>query len=208
MHKEISIDGWRQRLCFAWLAMPAFPKRTPSNDDDARQQAKLFHNKLDKNKQILHALDRLTFGPRPGDVERVRKMGLKKWIDVQLHPERIPESTFLEARLQPLESLRMTPMQAVQHYPPPQLIKAVAEGRQPMPDDPVLRAAVERLVARYRVKKGDAKADPNNLEDLEPAKPLNEILSPDRTADPAHRQARRQAGAAHQHAREQSGRHA
>ena len=47
----------------------------------------------------LHALDRLTFGPRPGDVERVEKMGLKKWIDAQLHPERIPENPILAEKL-------------------------------------------------------------------------------------------------------------
>src|SRR5664279_2360569 len=75
--------------------------------DDAKKQAKLFQKKLTKDEQVLHALDRLTFGPRPGDVERVKKMGLKKWIDQQLHPERIAENTELEAQLQPLESLRM-----------------------------------------------------------------------------------------------------
>src|SRR5208283_308711 len=129
-------------LCIA--AIPAFSKRAPSRDEEARRQAKLFHTKLDKNTQILHSLNRLTFGPRPGDVERVRRLGIKKWIDQQLHPERITESAFLEARLEPLESLRMTPLQAVQHYPPPQLIRAIAEGRQPMPDDPELRASVQR----------------------------------------------------------------
>jgi hypothetical protein len=40
----------------------------------------------DENK-VLHALNRLTWGPAPGDIERVRRMGLKKWIDEQLHPE-------------------------------------------------------------------------------------------------------------------------
>jgi uncharacterized protein (DUF1800 family) len=161
-------------------AAPAFSRRSPSKDGQARQQAKLFQTKLDKTKQILHALDRLTFGPRPGDVEQVRKMGLKKWIDRQLDPGRIEESKYLEAQLAPLESLRMTPMEAVQHYPPPQLIRAVAEGRQPMPEDPVLRASLERLISRYRVKKGeaDSKADPNSIDDLQPARLLNEILTP------------------------------
>ena len=115
---------------------------------------KVFQKKLGKDDQILHALDRLTFGPRPGDVERLKKIGLKKWIDQQLHPERIKENTALEAQLQPLESLRMTPMETVQHYPPPQLIKAIANGKQPLPDDPILRATVERLIARYKAKKG------------------------------------------------------
>ncbi|MBV8817071.1 MAG: DUF1800 family protein, partial [Acidobacteriaceae bacterium] len=56
-----------------------------------KQRAPQFHVKLSKDKQIEHALDRLTFGPRPGDFEQLKKMGLKKWIDLQLHPERIPE---------------------------------------------------------------------------------------------------------------------
>ena len=105
--------------------------------EEAKRQAKLFQKKLSKDEQILHALDRLTFGPRPGDVERVKKLGLKKWIDLQLHPERIPENVDLETKLEPLESLRMTPMDAVQHYPPRQLLRAIAEGRQPMPEAPL-----------------------------------------------------------------------
>jgi len=52
-----------------------------------------FAKPLSKDQEILHALNRLTFGPRPGDVETVRKLGVKKWIDQQLHPERITESS-------------------------------------------------------------------------------------------------------------------
>ena len=63
----------------------------------------LFQKKLSKDEQILHALDRLTFGPRPGDVATVKKMGLKKWIDLQLHPERIKEDPELDKKLAPLE---------------------------------------------------------------------------------------------------------
>src|SRR5271155_4513214 len=138
-------------LCGALLCLPAAakPKKTKPADE-----IKLFQKKLSKDDQILHALDRLTFGPRPGDVERLKRMGLKKWLDQQLHPERIQENAVLEAQLQPLESLRMTPMETVQRYPPPQLIKAVADGKQPLPDDPMLRATVERLIARYKARKG------------------------------------------------------
>src|SRR6266849_443381 len=66
-----------------------------------------FQRKLSKDEPILHALDRLTFGPRPGDVEAVKKMGLKKWIDLQLHPERIAETPELLAKLKPLDTLEM-----------------------------------------------------------------------------------------------------
>ena len=133
-----------------------------------------FQKKLSKDDQVLHALDRLTFGPRPGDVEAVRKMGLKKWIDLQLHPERIKENPELDKKLAPLESLRMSQTEVVAAYPPPQLIRAVALGRQPLPEDPVARAAVERLAKRYKIKK-DA---PDN-EPLQPAVPLNELLTRD-----------------------------
>src|SRR5271166_5611480 len=95
-------------------AAAAKPKKAAP---DAALQAKLFQKKLNNDQQALQALDRLTFGPRPGDVELVKKMGVKKWVELQLHPDRIRENADLEAKLQPLESLRMTPLEAVQHYP-------------------------------------------------------------------------------------------
>jgi uncharacterized protein (DUF1800 family) len=160
----------RSWVLAAILILPGVAFTKPSKAaDEAKRQAKLFQKKISKDQQILHALDRLTFGPKPGDVARVKKMGLKKWVDLELHPERIEENPDLEAKLQPLESLRMTPMEAVQHYPTPQMIRAIAAGRQPMPDDPVLRATVQRLVVRYKVKT-------ENDEEMEPVKTLDEIL--------------------------------
>jgi uncharacterized protein (DUF1800 family) len=147
----------------------ALSARTPKAKPTADYSQ--FQRKLPKDQQILHALDRLTFGPRPGDVESVKKMGLKKWIDLQLHPERIRENPALAAKLEPLESLRMTQRETVSSYPTPQLIRAVAQGRQPLPEDPVLRAAVERQVRRFRVKKDGTDADP-----MEPAAKLEELL--------------------------------
>lgn len=47
---------------------------------------------LPADQQIIQALSRLTFGPRPGDVLKVRTMGLDNWIDQQLHPEKIDDS--------------------------------------------------------------------------------------------------------------------
>src|ERR1700677_651557 len=165
-------------LCGILLALPAAakPKKPkPSND------SKLFQKKLSKDEQILHALDRLTFGPRPGDINRVKRLGLKKWMDQQLHPDRMDENPVLEARLQALESLRMTPLQAVQHYPTPQMIRAIAQGKQPLPDDLLLRASVERFLVRYRTRIAQASttpagtpAPPEIKEDLEPMRPLED----------------------------------
>jgi uncharacterized protein (DUF1800 family) len=155
-------------LCAVALVAARTSKPKPQADYTA------FRHKLSKDEQIVHALDRLTFGPRSGDVEAVHKLGLKKWIDLQLHPERIPENPEVARRLEPLESLRMSQSEAERNYPNPQMIRAIAAGRQAMPEDPVTRAAVERLIRRLKAKK-DA-ADPNATE---PVTPLDQILSRD-----------------------------
>jgi uncharacterized protein (DUF1800 family) len=67
-----------------------------------------FDAKLSKDQQILQVLNRLTFGPRPGDVEELRRLGVDKWVELQLHPDRIPENPVLEEKLKPLETLRMS----------------------------------------------------------------------------------------------------
>jgi uncharacterized protein (DUF1800 family) len=56
---------------------------------------------LTADQQIIHALNRLTFGPRPGDIAQVRAIGLDKWIDLQLHPDKINDdamNAFLTTR--------------------------------------------------------------------------------------------------------------
>ena len=73
--------------------------------------------KLSKDEQILHVLNRLTFGPRPGEVAEMRRTGIEKWIDLQLHPERIAENPVLEERLKPFETLRLTSAEVLKAYP-------------------------------------------------------------------------------------------
>ncbi len=79
-----------------------------------------FEKRLSPEQQIVQALNRLTFGPRPGDIEAVRRIGLTKWIELQLHPDQIPENPVLEAKLKPLETLRMDLAQVVKEYTPGQ----------------------------------------------------------------------------------------
>jgi len=45
------------------------------------------------DQQVRHALDRLGFGPRPGDVARVREMGVDRWIALQLAPDHVPDAS-------------------------------------------------------------------------------------------------------------------
>jgi uncharacterized protein (DUF1800 family) len=121
-----------------------------------RKKQKLPLSPLDPQKQALHALNRLTFGPRPGDVNQVLAVGIDNWIDQQLHPERI-DDTALEARLAPFRTLRMDPKELVDNFPSNPMIKAVAEGKQGLPSDPLKRAVYEAQVEKYEQKQ-DGKA--------------------------------------------------
>jgi len=116
------------------------------------QAAALFRQRISNDQKTEHALSRLTFGPRPGDLQHVRKLGLKKWIDLQLHPERIPENPVLETKLRPLDTLGMTTAKMLESYPSPTLVKQMVAGKLPFPEDPDKRMMVDRLAARLQSK--------------------------------------------------------
>src|SRR5580658_10013919 len=107
---------------------------------------------LDDQKRAVHALNRLTFGPRPGDVERVRQMGVDKWIDLQLHPDKIDDST-LDAKLAAFRTLRMDTNQVIENFPPEQLIRQIADGKAAVPRDPMQRVVYEAQLQRLEDKK-------------------------------------------------------
>ena len=94
-----------------------------TSGQEMRSRAVKSPAKLSADQRILHVLNRLGYGARPGDVERVKAMGVDKYIESQLNPDRIDDSAS-EARLQNLESLRMTTAELYEKYPQPgQLIK-------------------------------------------------------------------------------------
>src|SRR5580700_6175538 len=106
---------------------------------------------MDEQKRAVHALNRLTFGPRPGDVDHVLAIGVDKWIDQQLHPEKIDDSA-LDARLTQFRTLRMDTREIVENFPSEQMIKAVADGKQSLPSDPLKRAVYQAQLERYQDK--------------------------------------------------------
>ncbi len=81
---------------------------------------------LTADEAILHALNRLAYGPRPGDVERVRRMGLAKWIEQQVNPNSIDDKA-MEARLQDYPTLRMSTAKLIDEYPQPKPAEKQAE---------------------------------------------------------------------------------
>jgi uncharacterized protein (DUF1800 family) len=98
-------------------AAPALDQR-PDNKVDKKLIGNLPINELTADQAILHALNRLGYGPRPGDMERVRQMGLEKWVEQQLHPELIDDHS-LDERLEQYPTLHTTSKKLLDDYPPP-----------------------------------------------------------------------------------------
>ncbi len=98
-------------------------KRDKNKNTDAIVLSKKFKGKLPiteltEDEAIDHALNRLAYGPRPEDVERIREVGLEKWIDQQLNPDSIDDSA-LDARLKKYPTLKMSSQELLEQYPQP-----------------------------------------------------------------------------------------
>jgi len=102
--------------------------------------------------RILHALNRFTYGPRPGDVEAVKKMGLDRWFAQQLNPASIDNSD-LQARLAQYPAMQMNEQQLMMRFPSRQMIRAISNGLQPMPTDPVEHAIYTDQIYFYNLYK-------------------------------------------------------
>lgn len=105
----------------------------------------------DERSRIVHLLNRATFGPRPKDIAQVQSLGIERWIEMQIHPEPSADRA-LTARLAPYRTLAMSSREMVENYPPPPVLKAVMEGRLPMPSDPKKRAVYESQIAAYKLR--------------------------------------------------------
>ena len=119
----------------------------------AKPVADKFKTKLPGDLLIQQALNRLTFGVRPGDIGHVKKSGLKKWMDRQLHPQSVAENSKVEQKLAAMKTLTMSAAEMAEAYPPPQAIRAMAEGKAKLPEDPEKREQVTALIAIYNRRK-------------------------------------------------------
>jgi uncharacterized protein (DUF1800 family) len=106
------------------------------------------------DQRILHALNRFTFGPRPGDLETVRAEGLDQWFEDQLHPERF-DHVDLDARLAQFPAMQLSAQDLLYSMPSDAMIRQSADGKIPIPADPTLQAIYENQIARYQLRKQD-----------------------------------------------------
>src|SRR6266496_769554 len=135
----------------------------------AKKKSKSADSSSVQHKRAVHALNRLTFGPQPGDVEHVAEIGVDRWIDLQLHPEKISDRN-LESRLAPFRTLHMSSKEILQDFPDTMTLRLTMDGRLPMPTDPERRAVYQVQIARLQQKQ-DAKdhkaGDPGKRESAE-----------------------------------------
>jgi uncharacterized protein (DUF1800 family) len=144
---------------------PAAKEKKPKADPALKG---LPISELSPEQAILHALNRLAYGPRPGDAERVRQMGLAKWIEQQLSPSSI-EDKAVEARLEDYQTLRMSTAKLIAEYPQPKPAVIQAERQ-------------ERERAQEGQRRGDAAASEKEMQapqtqDAQSSSPPGESVS-------------------------------
>ncbi len=159
------------------------PVPVPAKDKKPKQDPALKGlpiAELSVDEAILHTLNRLAYGPRPGDVERVRQMGLAKWIDQQLNPNSIDDKA-VEARLQGYPTLRMSSATLLAEYPQPkqaekQPVKQ-AQGQPTRSDAAAAIVARDMQASRGRPQPGQGQA---------PAQPRVSAQAPSAADDAAN----------------------
>jgi uncharacterized protein (DUF1800 family) len=125
---------------------------------------------LTAEQKAIHLLNRITFGPRPGDVERVMKTGWEKFLDEQLHPERIPDQ-LVEQKLQTIPSVRMSAEEIASTYPPGVVINQALQAR-----------GIDAKALRAETKEQKAQKNAADRMDDQQPKPADQPATPEELA--------------------------
>lgn len=168
-------------LCLSHLAPAALVRDAPFRQ---RSPAAGTATPLTEERRIVHVLNRLGYGPRPGDVERVRRMGLRRYIAQQLHPETIDDHA-LEARLKALPMLdvptaEMVRLEAQARELRRELVRRSGGEPPAAPGEAVAKLSPEerrRMRERYRAAFGDGREPRRMVSDLQQAKILRAVYS-------------------------------
>ena len=138
---------------------------------------------LNDDQRILQLLNRAGFGPRPGDIERVRKMGIERYLDQQLHPENQSEE-FLSKPILALNTLQMSIPETIQTFNPPRKpTPTPTPTPAPNPDKNPDKNMVAAPEASKEMAPGDSAATkpvqpapkPQNPPARDPQQPLKEL---------------------------------
>ena len=119
---------------------------------------------LTEDQKILHVLNRLGYGARPGDVAKVKAMGLQKYIDQQLNPSTIPDPV-AEAKVKGLDVFNMSTAELFAKYPNPGALLTQLNGGK----------AAQANAQNAKNAKAQAAVDPNEMTDAQKKERRDEI---------------------------------
>jgi uncharacterized protein (DUF1800 family) len=155
-----SVESALALLLCATIAAPPFGYgQLPSPAADtapARAQHRPDYQagQLKGDERMLQALNRFTFGPRPGDLEAVRTMGLDAWFEQQLHPQALDE-TALNQRLAQYPAMQWTVPDLLYRVPSGAIIRQAIAGKVDIPQKGTLHAVYENQMYRQQQKKAE-----------------------------------------------------
>lgn len=167
-------------LCLSLIAPPLpaaaqDPSASPQAATHPKSRAAYESDEMHGDQRILHALNRFTFGPRPGDLEAVRAMGLDAWFNQQLHPATLDESV-LNERLAQYPAMQWSEQQLLYRFPSRELIRQAMNGRAEIPQDRVLNAIYQNQIDReYARQQSKQKKDAPASQPAAPAAAPNSL---------------------------------
>jgi len=153
----------------------------------AKTRAPYKSTQLKGDERIEHALNRFTFGPKPGDVDQVRNMGLDRWFESQLHPESLDE-TALNARLAQFPAVQWSTEDLLYRLPSNGEIRQAMNGKAAIPENGTLHAIYENQMFRVQARKDQKQQAGSAQPPANPAQPamnsgLQQPASPANAAD-------------------------
>lgn len=119
----------------------------------------VYHAQVQGTERILHALNRFTFGPRPGDLDAVRAEGLDRWFEQQLHPAAMNNSV-LQTKLAEYPAMQLSPEQLLVRFPNYAIIRQVIDGKVAMPASGILHTVYANQTERIREKREEKAQKP------------------------------------------------
>ncbi len=129
-----------------------------------------------KRDRILHVLNRLGFGPRPGDFERVRAMGPERYVQEQLHPESIAIPSDLTERVNEYRTIHMSPIALFVQYQRP-IMEARRDARaESGGDNAAIKDATKDLRIRQRIVMREA-VEARMMRAIEGPRQLQEVMT-------------------------------
>lgn len=116
--------------------------------------------KLTEQQKVIHLLDRLTFGPRPGEVEQVMKMEWEKYLDQQLYPDKIADEVAAQ-KLLPLTTIAMSSEELAKVYePPPQVLQLLRDKFEKQSNSSNVNGEEIKVDEKQKAPSGDVLTDP------------------------------------------------